>query len=125
MDEIGLAAPKASRRSRTPRLPHQVAWFSLPSATLAIAFGALGARLATQYVDEGCPAGASHGVGSWMMAVAVLLLTPTTLVAAVIGLRRGPSGARVAAVISTALVVAMVGWLYSLAYHWEIQCSAH
>jgi hypothetical protein len=60
-----------------------------------------------------------------MIAIAVLVLTPITLVMGVIGLWRGPTSARIAAMVGCVLVLVMVGYLYSMAYHWDIQCSVH
>ena len=126
--EIGLAPPKPSRRpSRTRKAPERrwSTWASLPLAALMVAVGGIGARLSIDHVDSGCPTGATHGVGSPMIGIAVLLLAPTSFVMAVVALRRGPASARIAALVGVAVVVVMGGYLYSLAYHWDIQCSVH
>jgi hypothetical protein len=123
--EIGLAPPKRPRRPPKPPQQGWTTWASLPFAALAIAVGGVGAYLAVRYVDEGCPAGTSHGVAWWMMGTSVLLLTPAALVTGATGLWRGPAPARVAAAVAAVFVLAFVGYLYSAAYHWDIQCSVH
>lgn len=123
--EIGLAPPNRARKARTPPQQRWTTWASLPLGVLAVAIGGVGAVLAVRYVDERCPAGPIHEGGWWMMVTAVLVLTPATVVTAAMALRRGPARARAAAAVAMVTVLILVGYLYSLAYHWDIQCSVH
>ena len=116
------AVPTRTTQTRSRRASLAASLLAMALAVAAVVIGAVGHRIGTDALSDGCTMEENHGTGPTMINVAWWILSPLTFLVGLTALvLRGPIWARLAGAISMIVAIVLAGWLMTT--YWDYTCS--